>query len=197
VAILAVPFLKEKLSKLQIASLGILLFGNYIFNGFGSFKWGIAETMVLAATIMWAAENIIAKKVLGEIEPLVLAWARMFFGSIVLLTYLMINGQVSALFNFKPSALGWVILSALLLLGYVMTWYSALKKEAAITVVSILVLASPITSFLEAAFGSGSLSATKIWGTLILLVGIILFVIFKREISLKEISRIIFKVNGI
>ncbi|MFA6410979.1 MAG: DMT family transporter, partial [Candidatus Buchananbacteria bacterium] len=81
VAILAWPFLREKISKLQFLALGILLLGNVIFESFRGLSWGLPETLILAATLLWAIETVIAKKVLANLDSIVLAWGRMFFGA--------------------------------------------------------------------------------------------------------------------
>jgi drug/metabolite transporter (DMT)-like permease len=69
VAILAWTFLKEKLSPLQILAVVLLFASNLIIGGFQGFTWSTGEGMVLAATILWAIENVIAKKLLVEPHP--------------------------------------------------------------------------------------------------------------------------------
>jgi len=181
VAIMAVPFLKEKLSKLQIGALGLLLFGNFIFNGLKGFTWGYAETIILIATVLWAIENVIAKITLKNVDALVLAWARMFFGSIVLIGYLAVSNQLTGLMNVNASQMGWIMLVSVFLLGYVVTWYSALKRAPATVVTSILVIASPITTFLNSGFLTYQLSVNKIWGALIIILAVCLFLYFKPQ----------------
>lgn len=194
VAVLALPLLKEKLSKIQIAALGLLLFGNYIFEGLASWSWGRAETLILLATLLWAVENIIAKVALKNVSSLVLAWGRMFFGSIILVGYLAVSNQLSGLAFINFSQMGWIILVSVFLFGYVITWYSALKKLPVTVTACILVIASPITTFLNSAFVTHQLSSQKIWGAVILLVALTLFLYFEPKVGLKlkanyEISR--------
>lgn len=68
VAILALPILKEKLSKLQFVALGVLFVGNIIFNGFSGLTFGYAEILILIATLLWSLENVIAKIALKSID---------------------------------------------------------------------------------------------------------------------------------
>ena len=177
VAILAWPILKEKITKLQFVALGLLLFGNIIFLGFKGMSWGYAETIILIATMLWAVENIIAKITLKNVSPMVLAWARMFFGSIILIGFLGVTGNTAGLLELNLSQIGWILLVGAFLTGYVTTWYSALKRLPVTITASFLVIASPITTFLNSAFVTHSLSTQKIWGALVIAVAIFLFVI--------------------
>lgn len=153
VALMAVPFLKEKISGLQFLALGILFAGVYLFVSPKQFHFGYGEVLALLATFFWAVENVIAKKVLRNILPLILAWGRMFFGSIFLLIYLLYTGNFGALFSgVSFESLAWLFLSGFVLLGYVTTWYSALKYASATVVSSVLVLGAPITAVLNSLF---------------------------------------------
>ncbi|MFH1172953.1 MAG: DUF6390 family protein, partial [bacterium] len=179
VAILAWPLLKEKIAKLQFLALGVLLAGVFIFDGFKNFHWGQAEMMILAATLFWAVENVIAKIALKNIEPMVIAWGRMFFGSLILIGFLALTGQAGGLLALNINQLGWLALVSILLTGYVVTWYSALNELPITTVASFLVLAAPITAFLDSALVSHRLATNKIWGALVICLGVLLFWQFK------------------
>lgn len=181
VAILALPILKEKLSKLQFVALGVLFVGNIIFNGFSGLTFGYAEILILIATLLWSLENVIAKIALKSIDSLVLAWGRMFFGSIILILFLLFTRNTEGLLELSFSQLAWVFLVSLLLCGYVITWYKALSRLPVTITASVLVLASPLTTFLNSAFVTHKLPQEKIWGTLIILMGAILFWKFKKR----------------
>jgi drug/metabolite transporter (DMT)-like permease len=60
-AIFAVPLLKERMGIIQIAALLLLLGGNLAL-GMPSFHFNQGEALVLLATVCWALENVIAKK---------------------------------------------------------------------------------------------------------------------------------------
>lgn len=186
VAILALPILKEKLSKLQFVALGVLLAGNIVFDGLSGLKFGYAEFLIFIATLLWAVENIIAKIALKNIDSIVLAWGRMFFGSIILILFLLFTGNVGGLLELSSSQLGWILLVSLFLCGYVITWYSALKKLPVTVTASVLVLASPITTLLNTAFVTHKLPQDKILGALIILVGVVLFWKFKERLEDKK-----------
>ena len=149
VALMAVFFLKEKISSLQFLAIGVLFTGVYLSAGPFRFHLGYAELLIFLATLLWAIENVIAKKILKDLSSLTVAWARMFFGSMFLLAFLVFSGGMGALEVSSWSQIGWLFFSGLLLFGYVITWYSALKRAPATVVTSILVLAVPITALLN------------------------------------------------
>lgn len=181
VSLLAVWLLKEKIGKLQYLALGLLFIGNFALLGFKFITFGYAEMLALIATLMWAVEFIIAKKVLKNIDFEIVAWARMFFGSIILLVFVTYIGKIGDLITLNLSQWAWVGFTSLLLLGYVLTWYKALKYLPANVVTSILVLASPLTTILNNIF------VTKQWkyeqllgsGLILLAGGIIIYSIRK------------------
>jgi len=174
VTILAIPFLGEKLSKIQILSLVILSLGIYLFASPKSFSLGTGELLIFGATILWAIENIIAKKMLKEVSPIVTGCGRMFFGSLFLIAFILSTGNGEALLNLSFGKFGWLMISGVILFGYIITWYSALKFAPASVVASILVLAAPITAILNSIFISHTLPFKIIFPTAMLLFGIIL-----------------------
>lgn len=181
IALMAVPILKEKLSSLQILSFVFLAVGAYLLVSPAELRFGYGEFLALSATLLWAVENIIAKITLRNIPSFTVAWGRMFFGSIFLMLYLSFAGGIGQLFIFSGAKFGWLILSAVILFGYVTTWYSALKFAPATVVSSILVIAAPITALLNSIFVTHSLKPSMIPAILLITLGVILTSqIFKR-----------------
>lgn len=188
VALLAVPFLKEKISKLQIFSLGLLVFGTYLFAGPLKIKFGSGEFLVFLAVIFWAVENIIAKITLRNVSPLTTAWGRMFFGSIFLIIYLGFSGELGQIFVFSGEKINWLLLSSAILFGYVITWYTALKSLPATVSTAILVIAAPITALLDSIFVTHYLKPTILISGLIIVLGITLIIrIYERTHSFLQI----------
>ncbi|MCX6744155.1 MAG: DMT family transporter [Candidatus Parcubacteria bacterium] len=173
VSFLAVYFLKEKLGRLQYFALALLFLGNFTMLGFKMFSLSQGELLVLGATLMWAIEFVIAKKVLASVPAEIVAWARMFFGAIILLSYLVFSGQTASLISLNSGQWFWVAISSILLLGYVFTWYKALAKLPVVVVTSVLVLASPITTCLELIY-SHKINNYQIGGSVLIVTAIIL-----------------------
>ncbi|MFH1978845.1 MAG: DMT family transporter [Patescibacteria group bacterium] len=188
VALMAVPFLKEKISVLQFVAMAVLLLGVYSFLSPGDLKIGYGEFLALIATLFWAAENVIAKKVLKNISAVVVGWGRMFFGSIFLLIYLCATGSVTQLWVFDIDSLGWLMLAGLFLFGYVITWYSALKHASAVVVSSILVLALPITALLNSVFVTGKFNTGLIFPGFLILAALLLIGEFQKRIQYSEVE---------
>lgn len=176
VAVLAVVFLKEKLGRWQILALIVLVAGNYLLAMPVGWKFGRGGLLVLAATLLWAVENIIAKKVLQNLPSQTVAWGRMFFGAIFILIFIVATGRLGQIVTLDKLQWGWIILSSAILFGYVGFWYSALKSAPATLVTSILVLGSPITTMLTAIFVKHSITLGQILASLIIILGIAIFI---------------------
>jgi len=159
VAILAVPLLGERLGLVQLGALAVLLVGQALILTPAGVTWGTGETMIAAATLLWAAETILAKRLLGSVPPAIVGAGRLGFGLVVLVGYLAATGSLAAIASLSLVQWGWVLLTGLLLSGYVGTWFAALRRAPASLVTAVLVLGAPVTAALQA-FQTGHLPAT-------------------------------------
>lgn len=191
VSIMAVVFLKEKISRLQWAALGVLIGGNFLLGAFNSFSFGKGEAMIFLATLLWSAEYVIAKKVLKDVDSDILAWSRMFFGSLILLVYLVIMGKFGSIFTINHQQIFWVTLSSVFLLAYVLFWYRALKAAPASVVSSILVLGSPITTLLSVFFVSAfKYNFSQFGGVVLITAGILMFLHFGLKTQAQDLAKV-------
>ena len=188
VAILAVFFLGERLGKFHIAALVTLVGGNILLLGLPkSWLVGGGELMIFIATILWAVEAIVAKRVMKQVSSNVVAFGRMFFGAIVMLIYLALTGKLSIMASLGGQQIGWIALTALFLFGYVSCYYTGLKNAPASIVASILVLGSVITSLLYAILDAQRYSLEQIVGMLLIAVVVLgLWYVAPRIRVLKE-----------
>lgn len=152
VAALAIPFLGERLSRWQVMGYFLIAGSNVLIGGFTGFTGSTAEFMILGATMLWAIENIIAKRALRDLPSPTVAWARMFFGTGILIAIAGSQQKLSLLWTITPEQLLAAAGSIVLLTGYVLTWYQALKLAPATLVTTVLMLATPITNILSAIF---------------------------------------------
>ncbi|MFC1702837.1 DMT family transporter [Patescibacteria group bacterium] len=152
VALLAIPLLKERISPLQWLGIAAIFTANLVIGGFKGFKFDTGELLVLGATMFWAIENIIAKITLKDVSALTVTCARMVFGSVVLSGFLLVTGRFPDLTAITATQWSWTMLTSLLLLGYVITWYSALKRAPVTYVATLLVPAVMVTNILSAIF---------------------------------------------
>jgi len=186
VAILAVPFLKERVGRLQFAALVLLLGGNLVLFGLPSFSGSRGELMILAATLLWAIENIIAKKALANLSSPLVASARMTLGSLIILAVIIAQGKTSLLTGLSPIQWGWTLLTSALLTGYVLTWYTALKHAPAILVASLLVPATLVTNSLTAIFITHTFPSAQLLSGTLLALGIVLIISRANQLSAKS-----------
>jgi drug/metabolite transporter (DMT)-like permease len=178
VALLAVPFLGERLGWLQVAALGVLLASQALIAPPTGVSWGLGETLIGAATLLWSVEVVLAKRLLGtRIDPLVVGVGRLGLGLIVLFGYLVIAGKLSLIGSLGASQWAWVLLTGALLAGYVGTWFSALKLAPATVVTSVLVLAAPVTALLQVTVNGTAPAPLPLAGYGLLTIGAVALVV--------------------
>jgi drug/metabolite transporter (DMT)-like permease len=150
VAILAVPFLGERLGLAQLVALGVLLAGQALVLTPSGVTWGTGETMIAAATLLWAVETIIAKRALRDVPSPVVGASRLVFGLVVLVGFLAVTGKLGTVAALSATQWTWAGVTGLFLFGYVATWFAALQRAPANLVTAILVLGVPVTAAVQA-----------------------------------------------
>lgn len=186
VAILALVFLKERLNFWQIGALGVLLAGIYLMGGPKNWHFGQGELLVFFAVVLWTIENVIAKIVLKKISSMILAWGRMFFGSLILIGFLAYTHRLGNIQRLDPTQWWWLIGTGILLFGYVTTWYSGLKHAPASVVTSILTLGFPVTVILNSIFVTHRLDYKQLIG--VILICLAVFVISKILLNREDLK---------
>lgn len=158
VAVLAVPFLGERLGWAQLAALAVLLVGQFIVVPPDGVAWGTGETMIAAATLLWSIEVVIARRLLAgsPVSAPVAAAGRLGLGMIVLVGFLAVTGRLAPIAALTPVQWAWSLGTGVILAGYVATWYAALKRAPASLVTAVLVVGAPITATITA-IGKGAL----------------------------------------
>jgi drug/metabolite transporter (DMT)-like permease len=179
VAIISYLFLKEKASVFQQIGLTAVLTGIVLMGGFKFQTIGSGEVYVFIATIFWSIEAILVNKFAKEIDSDILAFGRMFFGSMFMLSYLLMT-QESAIILANQSQAGWVLITSGLLFTYVMAFYRSLAKFKASEVSAILTIAFPITVICQSLYAAKPISniLPVIWIT----VGVIIFSISNKQV---------------
>ena len=183
VALLALPILGEKLSMTQMVALVVIFGANLVVGGFKGFSINRPELLVLAATLLWAIENVIAKITLRRVDPDIVTASRMGIGSAILLMAVIAFGKGQMLFALKPDQLGLTFLATLILFGYVSTWYRALSLAPIVTVVTVLTLATLVTNMLSAVFITHSFTFTQLAQLGLMTSGVLLFFTGYKRIS--------------
>lgn len=152
VAIGAAAVLSERVTAVHAGAIGLLLAGHLVLGGQPPIGLGTGEIMILTATLLWAAEVLVVKRLLGDVPPGVAAATRMAGGSALLVMWLVVRGDIAGLGRFTVQQWGWLVLTGVTLSIFVGTWYRALALAPAIDVTAILVLGAVITGLLNSGF---------------------------------------------
>jgi len=151
VAFLAVPALGETLGLATLAGLALLLVGQALVLPPAGSAWGAGETMILAATLLWAVETVLVRHLLGGVSAHLMAALRMGVGVVILVGYLGVSGRLPSIGALTATQWSWTLVTGVILAGYVATWFGALRRAPATVVTSVLVLGAVVTGMLTAA----------------------------------------------
>jgi drug/metabolite transporter (DMT)-like permease len=147
---------------------------------------GTGEVMILAATLLWSVEVIVAKRLLGSLSSLTVGTARMALGCVVLLAYLAVTGQVDDLLAVSGTQWAWAALTGGLLAAYVATWYLALARARAIDVTAVLVFGAVVTTLLTVAVQGAEPQAVAL---ALLVLGTAIAVVAARRRTASDVAR--------
>jgi len=179
VAIIAVPLLHERLGWPHLAAIALLVAGQaWLVGDAGTVAFGSGEMLILAATLLWAVEVIVAKKLLSDLDSRLLGAARMALGTIVLLAWVAISGRIHELVSLSGDQWSWVLLTGLILAGYVATWYAALARAQAADVTAVLVFGAVVTAVLSRVADG---AAFDLGGAVLITAGVILIALPARR----------------
>jgi drug/metabolite transporter (DMT)-like permease len=180
VAFLAVPFLGEKLGVATLAGLGGLLLGQALILPPAGIVWGSGETMILVATLLWAAETIVVRRLLGSVSSHLMGALRMGVGLVGLIGYLAVTGKLAGVGLLTSTQWAWVLMTGVILAGYVATWFAALSRAPATVVTSVLVLGAVVTGALTAATRGTAPSPNVVAGYVLIVAAATLVVVWAR-----------------
>lgn len=171
VGLLAMPLLHERVRWWNLGAVVALVAGEVAMNGgVGKLAADSGELLVLAATVLWAVEVVVARVLLRHLAPSALGLIRMTIGAGTLVVYLGATGEFSALVGLDLHQVAWALLTGLLLGAYVGTWMTALARARALDVTSVLVAGALVTWLLQSSTGSPT-SASTVLGLLLVLAG--------------------------
>ena len=177
VALLAAPLLGERLGWWQLGGLGILAIGQWLLQPPAALSWGAGELLIICATLLWAVETILAKKVLVSISAQTAALGRMGIGALVMWLFLSLTGRAERAIGLTGTQWFWVAITAMLLMAYVWTWYRALKAAPASLVTSVLTLGAIITVGLAVPFEGKGMVESQVVALVVMTLGATLFAV--------------------
>jgi len=181
-------FLKKKINIYELIAGIAMLFGSILYFQYKPEALNRGDLLILSAAILWAFEIAISKKLLSRLSGFTVAWGRMFYGAIFIFIFLLAKNQgIGFNLSYSPWQYLWIILSAIILFGYVATLYSGLKYVSAFTAAAILSLGAPITSLLSLIFIDQKIMPLQIIATILIVLGLCL-VIFQNKLWPRKIK---------
>jgi drug/metabolite transporter (DMT)-like permease len=178
VAALALVFLKEKISRKQFYAFALMLIGLAVIFAAQISPgdlWAdpqLGDALVLGATVLWAVENVVARKVMREGGTnFVVSFARMFFGGLVLFGAVVLAGKAGVLLSLTVQQWNNVFVSTVVLFGYVLFWYWSIR-HINVSKASALLLLSPVVSLAAGAAWLGEPTPpVQLFGSALILIG--------------------------
>lgn len=189
VTIFAYFFLKERIKKKQLYALLVMLAGTFALLSATinpSFLWmnpSLGDMLILGAIILWAVENTVAKKVLMKESNLIVSFARMFFGSMVLFAAVILFGNVGILLSLTGQQIINILISTGILFGYVLFWYWSLKYINVSKAASLLLIAPVISLALGVIMFGEPVPLLQIAGSALILIGARYMIRVKSEMA--------------
>jgi drug/metabolite transporter (DMT)-like permease len=111
---------------------------------------------------------VIAKVLLADLSSWTVGLTRMAIGSVVLTAWTGIRGDGGALVALTGKQWMWVLVTGVILAGYVATWFAALSRAPAVDVTAVLVIGAVVTALLAAAVNGQPLARQLGWLALVL-----------------------------
>jgi drug/metabolite transporter (DMT)-like permease len=175
VAVLGAIILRERIGLVHIAAIAALVGGQVALSGgVGAIEFGAGEWMILAATLLWAIETVIAKRVLASVPSHIVGVSRMAGGAVLLVVYGIGRGAFTGLTGVTAEHLLWIVVTGLTLSAYVATWFAALARARAVDVTAVLVGGAIITPLLEV--GVWGVALPPVLGLVLVAVGVLVVV---------------------
>ena len=174
----AAVFLKERVPRKQWYALLAMLAGTFLiyFANIPLTIWwtnpGLGDLLVIGATVLWAAENTIARKVMREGESnFIVSFSRMFIGAILLFAVMVLMGRLDVLLALSGQQVFNLFISTAFLFGYVLFWYWSLRYISLSKAATLLLLA-PVISMVAGIWWFGELfPLMQMLGSMLILAG--------------------------
>lgn len=187
-SLLAIFFLKEKVSEKQKLAIGTALFGLAVLQyEIVPIDLKTGDFLILFATILWAVENTLAKGLmkLGETNWRI-TFGRMFFGSLFLFGVVALQGKLHILAELQLIQWAYIAVSTLMLGWYVFTWYLGLRYINLSKASGILLLSPVISLVLGVVFLAERVFPLQLVGSAIIVLGCFTLARTKSEVTTGE-----------
>ncbi|MBN1169953.1 DMT family transporter [Candidatus Micrarchaeota archaeon] len=180
--------LKENIRKEYLFAGLLILLGNLLLIP-GELAFETGHLLVFGATVLWALEYTVSRKVMKGLHPRTVMVSRMLFGSLVLLGYLGATGALTEV-AIDTSILLWLALTSLILTGFVVCWYMALKRLPVLQATTILATGGIVTALLNLVFLGKAVTLAEASGLVFILLGAVLMVAFTNIMKLFSVKMV-------
>lgn len=178
VFIFAYFILKERVTRKQIYSMLLMVAGTVmIFSAVidPADLWlnpHLGDALIVGATVLWALENVIAKKAMlsGGTNYLV-SFSRMFFGGLILFGVVLMTGRADALMGISYLQIGNIAISTCMLFLFVLLWYASLRFINVSKASTMLLVAPVVSVALGYLWLSEPVPLIQIAGSAVILIG--------------------------
>ncbi len=176
VAVGAAVVLHERLRPAHLLAIALLVVGHIVVSGGVSISGvGRGELLILVATLAWALEVLVVKRLLATVPARWLAVVRMLGGAALLLAWLAARGELGALAGFTVGQWWWIAVTGTTLGVFVTLWYRALAMAPATDVTAVLVAGAVVTAVLNSGLRGVPITVDAV-GYLVVLAGVLVVV---------------------
>lgn len=180
VTILAVVLLKEKITFTYLISFALIFVANFYFGKL-QFSLSAGELMVLAATLLWSIETILAKKVLKGVSSELVGLFRMGLGGSLLFVTTLFTGKANAFPTLDFDTLSIILIGGTILFFYVFTWYKALKYAPASLATLVLTFSVVVGNILNSSFAGVKILPIDVYSS-VLIAGALIILLLRFKI---------------
>ncbi|MFI5283975.1 MAG: DMT family transporter [Candidatus Dormibacterales bacterium] len=178
VAIFAVIFLKERIRPALWAGFAVLLLGTMLGTSLGALKWNEGAGLILASTVLFAIDFVIAKHLLKGLSTLMVMTARMSLGTAILFAYLAAIGHLGQIGHLKTAQVQFMLLTGLILLAFVVCTFTAIRHASVSAVLAIGAASPIITTLIQVgAAGKVNLAPADVVGLLVLGLAVVVILV--------------------
>ena len=190
ITIFAFLFLKEKISQRQVLALAIMFIGTILIYSAKITSFGfwpdpsLGDLLVIGATILWAIESTISKKVMIDGESnFVVSFARMFIGGIILFAIIILQDKIGLILALTAQQMINLAISIAILFGYVFSWYWSIELINVSKASTLLLLAPVISLILGMIIFSEPVPNLQLFGSALILIGAYFVINVRSEFS--------------
>ena len=161
----------------HVGAVALLIAGQIaLADGIGSLRPGVGEAMILAATLCWAVELIVVKRLVDTVPSTTVGACRIGGGALLLVVWLAVTGGLADLSTLSATQWAWLVLTGSILTVFVTVWFAAVARAQVIDVAAVLVPGAVITGLIRLAAG-GTAAPIQIAGWVLMAVAVTALVV--------------------